>query len=462
MRIIVSYFFGVVCMCYATSVRAQKQTPPVGGTPKDFSLPTKKITDYANGLKTTTVQYGAIPKVNISIIKTGNIHEKENEVWLADFTGNLIKEGSTTSDFKAIAKKVAAMGGDINISTGLTQTSITGSVLSEYAPALIKIIADLVMNPAFPEKEVDRLKADLKRNLSVQRTQPNNLAHEKFSALMYGNHPYGRIFPTEAMIDNFTAQKARSFYEENFGARRSVLYVVGKFNEGDVNKAVKESLASWTGGPEVYFPPVEAEPIPEIAIIDRPGAPQTTIYLGMRTLDPSKNDYLGLMITNSLLGGSFGSRITSNIREDKGYTYSPYSTISSRVGAAYWAEVADVTTANTGDAIREISKEIARLQQEPPTEEELKGIQNYEAGVFVLRNSTPNGIIGQLNFLDLYGLDDSYLTDLVKNVHAVTPQQVQQWTKEYLPYEKMTLVMVGDKKELEKQIKSSQNNIKPK
>jgi zinc protease len=409
MRNVAVYIIVVVCVCYTTFAFAQKQTPPEGGSPKAFTLPAKKITAYDNGLKTTVVPYGAIPKVNISlIIKTGNVHEKEDEVWLADFTGNLIKEGSTNMDFKTIAKKVAAMGGDINISTGLTQTTISGSVLSEFAPELIHIMADLVMNPAFPEKEVARLKADLTRNLSVQKTQPGSLANEKFSALMYGNHPYGRFFPTESMIEKFSTEKARSFYQENYGARRSVLYVVGKFNETDVNKAVKETLAKWTGGPEVYYPPVDNTPTPEIAIIDRPGAPQTTIYLGLRTVDPSNKDYLGMTITNSLLGGSFGSRITSNIREDKGYTYSPYSTISSRVGAAYWAEVADVTTANTGDAIREISKEISRLQQEPPTEDELKGIQNYEAGVFVLRNSTPGGIIGQLNFLDIYGLDDSY------------------------------------------------------
>src|SRR5690606_7188571 len=131
----------------------------------------------------------------------------------------------------------------------------------------------------------------------------------------------------------------------------------------------------------------------EIAVIDRPNAPQTTIMLGLPTLDPSKEDYVPLAVTNSLLGGSFGSRITSNIREDKGYTYSPRSVISTGYRVALWYEQADVTSEHTGASLQEISKEIKRLQSEPPSAEELKGIQNYEAGVFVLQNSTPQGII---------------------------------------------------------------------
>jgi predicted Zn-dependent peptidase len=200
----------------------------------------------------------------------------------------------------------------------------------------------------------------------------------------------------------------------------------------------------------------------EVAMIDRKDAPQTTIMLGLPTLDPSKPDYLPLQVTNSLLGGSFGSRITSNIREDKGYTYSPFSTINSGYRVAIWYEQADVTTEHTGASLGEISKEIKRLQTEAPSAEELKGIQNYEAGIFVLQNSTPGGIINQLNNLDFHGLPDSYLTDRVKNIYQVTPEKIQQMAKDYYKYEDMTLVLVGDKKQLDKQIKEHQKALKVK
>lgn len=455
----------VAAACFLSfATLAQKQTPPEGGKPRDFKLPAKKVEKLSNGLSTTLVQYGAIPKVNINvIIKTGNIHEGPNEVWLGDLTGNLMREGGTTvMDFKTIAKKVAAMGGEVNVTTGPNQMTISGSVLTEFAPDLVKILADIVINPAFPASEVDRLKNDLKRQLTVQKSVPQNQATEKFRSIIYKDHSYGRYFPTEEMLNSYTLDMAKGFYEKNIGAKRTVVYAVGKFDEAAVKKAIEEAFGKWKEGPEVDYPVATPVKTNEVAMIDRKGAPQTTVLLGLPTLDPSKPDYLPLQVTNSLLGGSFGSRITANIREDKGYTYSPFSTISSGYHVAIWYEQADVTSEHTGASLQEISKEIKRLQSEPPSADELKGIQNYEAGIFVLQNSTPGGIINQLNFLDLHGLSDSYLTDRVKNIYNVTPEKVQQMAKDYFKYEDMTLVLVGDKKLLEKQIKEHQNELKVK
>lgn len=448
------FCFSITLVLLALTAVAQKQTPPAGGTPRDFKLPAKNVVKLPNGFSTTLVQYGAVPKVSISLmIKTGNVHEGPDEVWLADLTGNLMKEGTATSNFKAISRKVAGMGGQLFVNTGMDQVTIGGSVLSEYAPELIAVLADMVMNPAFPASELDRLKADLKRQLAVQKNVPQSQAVDKFFSTIYKDHPYGRYYPTEAMIDSYTLDDVKDFYAKNFGARRSVLYVAGKFNEADVTKAAGDAFGKWKEGPEVSYPPATQVRTDAVSIIDRKGAPQSTIMIGLPTLTPRSNDFVALQITNSLLGGSFGSRITSNIREDKGYTYSPFSTIQNRRGVSVWYEQADVTSEHTGASLQEIAKEIKHLQEEPPGKEELEGIQRYEAGIFVLQNSSPSGIVGQLNFIDLHGLDDSYLTDRVKNIYAVTPEQVSQMTRDYFKYEDMTLVVVGDKKLLEKQIK---------
>jgi len=458
-----TYLLFLIFATVGLSAQTQKQTPPEGSTPKDFKLPARKSDKLPNGLTTTLVQYGAIPKVNINvIIKTGNIHESENEVWLGDLTGNLMREGTKTMDFKTIARKVATMGGEVNVSTGLNQMTISGSVLSEFAPQLVKILADIVMNPAFPETEVERLKNDLKRQLTVQKGVPQNQATEKFRSIVYKDHPYGRYYPTEEMITSYTIDRIRSFYEKNVGAKRTVVYAVGKFNEADVKNAITESFKEWKEGPEVNFPIAKPVRTNQVAMIDRPKAPQTTVIIGLPTIDPSHPDYLPLQVTNSLLGGSFGSRITANIRENKGYTYSPFSTINNGYRVAIWYEQADVTTEHTGAALQEISKEIKRLQSEPPSPEELKGIQNYEAGIFVLQNSSPGGIINQLNFIDFHGLQESYLTDRVKNIYSVTPEKVQQMAKGHFKYEDMTLVLVGDKKELDKQMKERERSLKVK
>ncbi len=442
---------------------AQKQTPPAGGTPKDFKLPSKKQGKLNNGMGYNLVQYGAIPKVNIDlIIKTGNVHEGPDQIWLGDLTGQMMEQGTTSMDFAAISKKVAGMGGNITLNVGMDQININGAVLSEFAPELIRVIADVVMNPAFPEKEIERLKADLKRQLSVQRSVPQSLAQEKFFGTMYPNHPYGRYFPTEKMLDSYTLASVKEFYEKNFGAKRSVMYVVGKFNEDSVASAIDKAFSIWKEGPAIDYPAATPVKSNNIAMIDRPAAPQSTIMLGIPVPDPSQADFQALQTTNSLLGGSFGSRITSNIREDKGYTYSPFSTIQSRHQVAVWYEQADVTSEFTSASLQEISKEIKRLQTEPPSKEELSGIQNYEAGIFVLQNSTPGGIINQLNFIDQHGLDDSYLTNKVKNIYAVTPEKVSEITRQYFKYEDMTLVMVGDKKLLEKQMREAKNTLKAK
>jgi zinc protease len=254
------------------------------------------------------------------------------------------------------------------------------------------------------------------------------------------------------MINSYSVQQVKDFYEKNFGARRSVLYVVGKFDEKQVNSAVAASLSKWRQGPDVSYPPVNAVAVKDTMLIDRKGAPQTTLMIGLPVVTPDNKDYVPLIVTNSLLGGSFGSRITSNIRENKGYTYSPFSTIQNRKGSAVWLEQADITSEHTVDALMEIEKEVKRLQVEPPTKEELSGIQNYEAGIFVLQNSTPSGIINQLNFLDLYGLDDSYLNNYVKNIYKVTPETITQIAKNYMQYDKMVKVMVGDKSQIQQQV----------
>jgi len=166
-----------------------------------------------------------------------------------------------------------------------------------------------------------------------------------------------------------------------------------------------------------------------------------------------------LDVMNSILGGSFGSRITSNIREDKGYTYSPRSTVDSRYKSAIWYEQADVTTEFTGASMQEITKEIERLQNEAPTKEELDGIKNYEAGLYVLRNSTPGGIIGQLVFLDVHDLPDEFLVNRVKNMYALTPEDIQSMAKKYIKPGDMTMVIVGDKEAIQKQIDEYEKSL---
>ncbi len=371
----------------ALPVRGQKQTPPEGGTPKDFTLPEKSVFELDNGLSATLVPYGQLPKVAISVIvRTGNIDESANQVWRADVMGDLLKEGTKL------------------------------------------------------------------RELSITKASPESVTLELFRKLLYPGHPYGRLFPTEEMLKGYTIKDVRDFYARNFGAGRTRVYVCGRFEKPAVEQAILKSFEGWAKGPE----PARKIPSPmakrRVEIIDRPGSEQSTVYLGLPVVAPGHRDYIPLVVANSLLGGSFGSRITSNIREQKGYTYSPYSSVSSRYRDAYWTQFASVSTNVTGPALKEIIFEIDRLQAEAPSEEELRGIQNYLAGTFVLQNSSRSGIISQLAFLDLHGLPDDYLTGYVKAIHSVKPEDVRRIAKTYLRDQEMTLVITGDKSKIAEQV----------
>jgi predicted Zn-dependent peptidase len=446
------YFIILTILGLALPVWAQKQTPPEGGAPKDFKLPAQQNFTLDNGLGVTLVSYGTLPKVTVQlVVRAGNLNEAAEEIWLADLTGALMKEGTKTRTAAQIAQEAASMGGQVNIAVGADQTTISGEVLSEFGPSLTGLIADLARNPLFPESELPRLKKDRLRQLSIDKTDPSKITFEKFRSLMYPGHPYGRLYPSEEVFSGYTIDQVRSFYDANFSAGRAHFYAAGRFDAKAISAAIRETFGDWAKGegPLINIPaPVSRR---AVHLIDRPGAAQSTIYLGLPVINPSHKDYVALLVTNSLLGGSFGSRITSNIREDKGYTYSPYSTISSRYRDAYWVEIADVTTEVTGPALKEIFYEIDRLQAEAPSEEELRGIQNYLAGVFVLQNSSPGGIIGQLAFLNLHGLPETYLTEYVKNVYAVTPAEVQRLAQTYLRDGEMTTVITGDVKKISAQ-----------
>ena len=452
MKSLAALLGGFAVMASAGAAIAQ-ETPPPGGEPKDFQLAEATEFELSNGLGVTMVPYGKVPKTSVQlVIRTGNIDETADEVWLADLMGDLMKEGTATRSAEDIAREAAGMGGSVNIGIGLDQSNVNGQVLAEYGPDLVALIADVILNPAFPESELDRLRADRIRLVSISLTRAQSVTQERFRAVMYPDHPYGRLYPTEEQLQGYTLEQIRGFYDANFGAARSHLYVTGMFDEAAMREAIETAFADWKEGP----PPTVNIPEPvtgrAVHVLDRPGAPQSTIQVGLPTIDPSHADYVALQVTNALLGGSFASRITANIREDKGYTYSPFSQVSTRYRDGYWVEMADVTTAVTGASLDEIFFEVERLQNEPPSEEELSGIQNYLAGIFVLQNSSRGGIVGQLAYMRLHGLPDDYLETYVDRIYAVTPEEVQRIMRDYIRADDMLLVVTGDRAQVEEQL----------
>jgi zinc protease len=449
----VSSALGVVVLATVFAAAEQKQQPPAAGPAKDFVIPAPKRFTLANGLPVTLVQFGQIPKVTVRlVVDAANLHERKDQVWLADLTGGMLDEGTATLSADALAREFAAMGGQLGVSVGPDTTSVSADVLSDHGTRAVQLIAEVAQRPLLPESEIARVKANMVRDLAIRKSSPQALAQEKFAELLYGDHPYGRVFPTEAMLKGYTIEQVRAFHREHFGAGRSRLYVAGVFDSAAMEASIRKAFEGWAKSPAADVPkPSTTGPV-RFALLDRAGAPQSTVMLGLRVPDPTHADWIGLEVTDSLLGGSFASRITANIREQKGYTYSPFSQLDAHPGDANWVETADVTTNVTGPSLKEIFFEIDRLRKEAPPADELQGIKNNLAGVFVVQNASRAGVIGRLAFVDQHRLGDQYNATYVKRVMAVTPEDVRRIANQYLVPEKMTLVVLGDTKTVKDQV----------
>jgi predicted Zn-dependent peptidase len=395
---------------------------------------------------------GQLPKATVALVfRAGTGDDPAGKTGLSSFLGALLTEGTTTRSAAEIAATAARWGGAIDTNVTPDETVVGGTVLSEFAPDLVALVADVAMNPAFPPREVERVRQDTLRSVTIARTQPQVLAQERFLATLYPDHPYGRLLPTPEIVRGYTVEEARAFHTASYGAsaRTSRRRSLRPRRDRGVDRATFSAL-----------PPASrerrhrrAQLAPQVELVARAGAVQSSLYLGLPVLDPRHPDYLKLAVTNTLLGGYFSSRVTANIREAKGYTYSPYSLVSVRAGTGYWAQVADVTTAVTGASLKEILAEVERLRAAPPGEEELRAVQAYLAGTFVLQTSDRDGLIARLRFVDLHGLGERWLENYVKNVRAVTPADVQRMAQTWLDPSRMTVVVVGDPAQVTEQVR---------
>ena len=444
----------VIISLTAISGFAQKETPPVGGQPKPFVFPKQDTYTLSNGMKITLVQYGAVPKVAMqAVVRAGTLNEKAEQRWISDVVAVMLKDGTTKRTAEQIARETAEMGGSIFTTASNDKTTIGGEVLSEFDTRFVDLMADVVLNPKFAPADLEKARANKLREIAVAKAQAGTQAWERFREIVFAGHPYSAVIASEPIVQSYKLEDVKAYYNDQYGAARTHLYVVGQFDSPKVKAAIEKAFGGWKKGPD----PIRSVPTVvgkrSLNTIDRPGAPQSTIYMGVPAVSPSDPDFIKFTVMDSLLGSSFGSRITSNIRENKGYTYSPGSFVWNRYKTGYWVENADVTTEHTGASIKEILFEIDRLQKEPPTDAEMQGIKNYLIGIYVLQNSTRGGVIGQLENMNYNELDRKYLDTYVQKLSAVTAKDVQDMAKKYLVLDRMTFVVVGDKSKIDAQLK---------
>ena len=454
-RFLLSALAGVLIA--ATPAAAQDDYPPLPkpGAPKPYQVPASETYTLPNGMQVTLVPFGQVPKATVNLrIYAGGLNDGDR-TGLAGLTAQMLREGAAGKKGSDLAEEAAAMGGSINLGSGLHETTLGIAALAERAPDAIRLLGNIALRPDFPASELERVRQNALRNLAVARSQPQTAANAALAAAYYGaDSPYGRLLPTDEQVKGYTLEDLKAFHRSNFGARRARIYVAGRFDPSVVKAAIEQAFGGWAEGPERLRVVPTPQPGPQVILVDRPGASQSTLRLAWPAPVAGSPGDIPFEVMDALLGGSFTSRITKNIREDKGYTYSPFSYVSENPGEASWNFNADVTTDVTGASLKEIFGEVRRLQTEAIPEAEGTGIRTWMSGTYILQNASQGGLIGSLAERDFLGLPSDWITAYVPKVLAVTNAQMQQAAREQLPLDRMTLVVVGDLAKVEPQLKA--------
>ena len=274
-------------VAYQTQPPAPRQAPPPAGPPKDFTLPAPKRFKLDNGLAVTMVPFGQVPKVTIRVVvEAANVHERADQAWLADLTGSLMREGTAELAADALAREFAGMGGELAVSVGQDTAYASADVLADRAPQAVQLLADVVARPRFPESEFERVKANLLRDLAIEKSSPQATASAKFAELVYGDHPYGRIFPTEAMVKGYTLDQSEC--STKFISLRREPGCMSRASSTRLRWRHRSEKSSVPGnsGHQGEKPRVLSTRERQFALLDRAGAPQSTVLMGLRVVEP--------------------------------------------------------------------------------------------------------------------------------------------------------------------------------
>ena len=444
----------------SADLHAQAETPPLPAAPKAFRIPAHRTFSMRNGMQVTLVHYGSVPKAVVTLeMHTGLIDEPAFGAGVASLAMDMLLEGTVARSAQDVSRQAANMGGAINVSVGAVTSTIGGEVLSEHTARFVNLLSDVVRHAALGTRDFERVRQNHLRDLAITMQNAGDLARQRWREMIFPGHPFGRPYSFEGTLKTLQLGHVRNFLDDNFGAGRAHLYISGVFDDAAIERAVRTDFTDWDAGtPSIPRVP-KAVTEQQLDLIDRPGAVQSTVWIGLPVIDPSNPDFVKFEVTNALLGGAFGSRITSNIREDKGYTYSPNSSIWRRQGASYWVETADVTTKETGASLKEILNEIAKLRRDAPPVSELDGIKQNVVGLFAIENSSRAGIVYQLRYIDEHKLGETFLTDFVTNVMAVQPDDVRRAAQSQLDPTRMTITVVGDRKVIASQLLQFQKTV---
>jgi zinc protease len=433
-----------------------QKTAPEPLSPVPFQIPVPFETTLPNGLRVVIFDDERLPLVSFRLaFLSGDAHDPKDYNGLTSAMVSMMTEGTESYSSRELAEKIERLGAGLGVSASDDFTIVSASTLSMYSADILDLIAEVVFRPTFPEDELDLYRRNTIENLKYQRSQPNFLANEQTSRILYGSHPYATIAPKAADVEKLKRENLVRLHKERLLPNNAVLVVVGNVDRDELLTKLEGHFGQWPKGelPSVEDPKLPARSERKITIVDRPGSAQSNIVLagpGVKRMHP---DYFPLLVMNQVLGAGASSRIFMNLREEKGYTYGAYTRMDMKRLAGDIEATAEVRTSVTGESLKEFFFELNRIRDERVPDEELDDAKNYLTGVFPLRAETQEGMTGLLVNQQLYGLPADYLQSYRDNVAAITAEDVQRVAREHLHPESLAIVIVGDADEIIPQVR---------
>jgi len=426
-----------------------------------MTIPAVQRRKLSNGMDVLVVEHHEVPVVSMNLVmKMGAAGDPEGKAGLASLTSDMLDEGTATRSSLDISDQLARIGSAIFIGTGWDSTTASLRTLTRHLDRALDIYADVITNPSFPDKELQRLRASRLAALKSQRDSPETIAGLVFQTVLYGRtHPYGHpLTGDEASLGSFTTDDVRGFYNTYFRPNNSAIIVVGDVKPDEVVAKLEKAFAGWKGA---HVPAVDVSAAPvqrdhsAIYLVDRPGSVQSVIQIGQVGVPRSSPDFFPLLVMNRILGGASSARINLNLREEKGYTYGASSAFSFRRGAGPFTASAPVQGFSTKESVVEFMKELRGIRGEiPVTPAELDAakqsiIRGYPRGF-----ETPDQIAAQLEQIITYDLPDTYFNSYIERIKSVTLDDVNRVANRYLQPDRMAVVIVGDRSKIEQPLRT--------
>lgn len=445
-----------VCPLLAAEKHPLPKDLPAYGTTQPLRPPDVRESRLPNGMTVWLVPRPGFPKVAFTLaIRGGYTADPKDRPGFADLLAGALTQGTSSHSAREIAEQIAAAGGDLSTDSVADAIFVETSVLNSKAADALKLVSEVARSAAFADQEVEIAKNNLASGLEASEADPSFLARRALYREVFGSHPYSVISPTKESLAAISAADLRREFARRFRPDRALLVVVGDFTEQSLMPSVHASFDSWKATGEAA-PIAGQKPQPSVSktvvYVPRANSVQTTLYLGALGPNRADGDYAATRLANALYGGMFGSRLTSNIREDKGYTYSPGARLSPLRETGLMATRADVRNEVTGASFNEIAYELNRMATTAPEEQEVESARRYILGSMALGMQSRQGVSRTLANLWIDGLPATELAHQNAELEKVKPADVERVSRKYFPVSRMTVIAVGDEQVIKQQL----------